>query len=533
MFLKLAVSSAAAAGLAAIFFSDKVQGILPSLFANKIDFLNTEDDLAGTQDIFSFRIPEKDCIQPGELPVHMGQASERLAITRRFPQLDYAPENRAKVQIINIYHNDFPSFTKEIGDTASVSGSLFPLKASPGHFIIPWVPLFPKFTPVYKLEKKLWNNASTGPMYIKDEGSSELALFGNKARKYEFAFPFCLQSGANEIITFGSLGSNHCLYTCLTAASTRLGARFGRREPRVFINLFAQGYHPSVLQKLRYEMALGARIRFLDNDLETAMHILANRVREHYSPNDNLAYFEPGGSNPLTTIAHLNAIFELDEQIQKGAVPLKEPPDYIFVPLGSGGTSMGLALGCFLLGWNTIIVATTSQDKSLLERTVVNGRPWQPFLVQNAVRLLEKAIELIRFFELTGPALDGVKAESVLAKHFLYDNATWKPAYGIASKKTKDLIAAMWTLNGVKLDSTFSGKSFTTLVDYANNGLLKGKSVLFWNTHQRFDFMANRKVRTVDLNLLPVDLVRYLSRVWHVKPDSAKGQDRKSDPVYK
>lgn len=518
------VSSAAAAGLGAVCFGDNINEILSNLFDNRIDFLNTEDDLAAGQEIFSFKIAEKDCIQPGDLPVHEGQASERLAITRCFPQLDYSPDNKAKVQIININHADFHRFTKKVGDTACMHNSLFELKTAPGQFVIPWAPLFPKFTPVYKLEKGLENLVPAKSVYIKDEGSGYFALFGNKARKYEFAFPFCLQSRAKKIVTFGSLGSNHCIYTCLTAACMHLGKRFGQEEPQVLVNLYPQQYNPSVINKLRYLLALGARIRFIDNDLEVANHILANLLRERYSPSDDLAYYEPGGSNPLTTIAHVNAIFELNEQIEQGAVPLKEPPDYIFTPLGSGGTSMGLALGCFLLGWDTIVVGTTSQDMSVWKRTVVNGRPWEPFLVQNATRLLAKTIELLRFFEISGSAWSRLVAEDVLAKHFLYDNVTWKPAYGIASKKTKAIMSAMRALTGVKLDATFSGKSFTTLVEYAKKGLLEGKSALFWNTHQRYDFMTPHKVRAVDLNLLPGNLKEYLLRVWNVTLDSGNIQ---------
>ncbi len=517
MFLKLLVSSAATAGLAAVCFRDNMDGLFSELFANHIDFLTTEEDLAARPGVFSPKIPDVDCIQPGELPVLAGQASQRLAITRCFPQLDYSRQNSAKVQIINIHHEDFPRCTKAMGDRASMHNALFPLNADPGRFIIPWVPLFPKSTPVYKLEKGLGNLASAGAIYIKDEGSGNLALFGNKARKYEFALPFCLQSRANKIVTFGSLGSNHGIYLSLAAACTHLGARFGREDPQVLVNLYPQRYNPSVLKKLRYLLALGARIRFLDSDLETAMHILANRLREHCSPSDNLAYYEPGGSNPLTTLAHVNAVFELYEQIEQGAVPLKEPPDYIFTPLGSGGTAMGLALGCFLLGWNTIVVGTTSQDKSIWKRAAVNGRPCRPFLVQNAARLLSKTIELLRLFDISGPAWRRLEAESVWANNFAYDNVTWKPAYGIASEKTKALMSAMRVLNGVELDSTFSGKSFATLVDYAQKGLLEGKSVLFWNTCQRYDFMANKKVQAVDLNLLPANLKEYLTNVWKVK----------------
>ena len=512
-------ATTAAAGLGGLVFKDALSDNVADLLKNRIDFLTSEGDLAAGRTGFSSRLPLQDRIQPGDLPAQEGNGDERLAITRCFPQLDYARANASRVQIINAYDAEFPRIMEQTGHAPEVHNSIFPLKSDPNRFVIPWVPLFPKMTPVVKLEHGWGGTAPAVNIYLKDEGSSRFALFGNKARKYEFAFPSCMQTRARKILTFGSLGSNHCAYTSLTAACTRLGERFGREEPEILVNLYPQRYHPSILKKLRYLLALGARIRFLGGDVQVGTQILANRFRETYSPCDDLAYYEPGGSNPLTTLSHINAIFELNDQIQQGAVPLREPPDYIFVPLGSGGTSVGLALGCHLLGWDTIVVGTTSQDKSIWERTIVNGRPGQPFLVQNALGLLKKTIELLRFFDISDAGWSRLTAEGVWSKNFSYDNMTWKPAYGIPSKKTTALISAMRELNGVELDGTFSGKSFTTLVDYAEKGILNGKSVLFWNTHQRYDFMVHEKVRTMDLNLLPENLTDYLSRVCNIHLD--------------
>jgi 1-aminocyclopropane-1-carboxylate deaminase/D-cysteine desulfhydrase-like pyridoxal-dependent ACC family enzyme len=529
-FLKLVGATTAAAGLGGLIFKDAISDNLADLFENRIDFLTSEGDLEAGKAGFSVRLSQQARILPGDLPARPGDGDERLTITRYFPQLKYDRANASRVQIINIYHEDFPRIIEQTANTPSIHNSIFSLKSDPNRFVIPWVPLFPKMTPVFKLEHGWGDSAPAENIYLKDEGSSRFALFGNKARKYEFAFPSCMQTRAKEILTFGSLGSNHCIYTSLTAACTRLGERFGREEPEILVNLYPQRFHPSILKKLRYLLALGARVRFLDGDIQVGTQILANRFREYFSPSDDLAYYEPGGSNPLTTLSHINAIFELNDQIQQGAVPLSGPPDYIFVPLGSGGTSVGLALGCHLLGWDTVVVGTTSQDKSIWERTLVNGRPGQPFLVRNAFGLLKRTIELLRFIDISDAAWSRLTAESVWSKNFLFDNMTWKPAYGIPSEKTKALISAMRELNGVELDGTFSGKSFTTLVDYAEEGMLKGKTVLFWNTHQRYDFMAHEKVRTMDLKLLPGNLTDYLSRVCNIHLDRGKLQgDRFAD----
>ncbi len=511
-FLKLSAASLIAAGTGAIMYKGRINDLLKNSFKDNIDFLTMENDLGAPENFYPLKVPEDKTIGPGDLPMYEGTASDRLPITRYFPQLDYGADNRSKVQIINVFHDDFKQVAEKTGNIAQVHNSLFPMINRKNKFIIPWVPLFKKHTPVCELNSRLMDSVTKASIYVKDEGSSRFALFGNKARKYEFAFPFYMQTKAKKIITFGSLASNHCLYTSLTASCSRLGACFNRQNPEVLINLYPQKFHRLIIKKLKYLLALGARVRFLDNDIDVALKIFSNRVREHYSPDDDLAYYEPGGSNPLTTLAHVNAVFELDEQIKTGTCPLKKPPDYIFVSLGSGGTCMGLVLGCFLLGWKTKVVGTTSQDKSMWKRALIFGNPVQPFLVQNAAKLLKKTMELFCSLGLPGTVCTRLDPETALENNFLYDNLTWEPAYGIPSEKTRAIIKRVHAENSLVLDQTFTGKSFTTMFNYAKKGLLNKKSVLFWNTHHRYDFIQNRKVKNTDLNLLPENLVNYLEK---------------------
>jgi ABC-type lipoprotein release transport system permease subunit len=52
-----------------------------------------------------------------------------------------------------------------------------------------------------------------------------------------------------------------------------------------------------------------------------------------------------GGTSPVGAIGYVEAAFELQEQIAAGALPA---PEWIFVPMGSGGTAVGLVLGAKL-----------------------------------------------------------------------------------------------------------------------------------------------------------------------------------------
>ena len=61
-------------------------------------------------------------------------------------------------------------------------------------------------------------------------------------------------------------------------------------------------------------------------------------------------YIPLGGSTALGTLGHVNAALELADQVEAGELPL---PGRVVVPLGSGGTAAGLALGFAMAGLDT------------------------------------------------------------------------------------------------------------------------------------------------------------------------------------
>ena len=67
----------------------------------------------------------------------------------------------------------------------------------------------------------------------------------------------------------------------------------------------------------------------------------------------------PAAASATGAIGYVNAACELADQVRAGAMP---EPDAIFVPLGSGGTVAGLALGCRLAGLRSRVVAVLVTD---------------------------------------------------------------------------------------------------------------------------------------------------------------------------
>ena len=409
------------------------------------------------------------------------RAETTLALTRRYPWLRYGEKPGNLVQIAN-------TCTLPGGPAGEhTSGKLGERLVEPGGAgrFLPWTPMFQRPTTVYLANSALAAVAKTSRLYVKDEGSDLSPLYGNKIRKYEFLLPNLAISGVKQLYTHGAFGSNHC-------AHLALAARYGAFRPGgdgtplpVELLLYPQPVTENVISKLRLLVASGARLQFLNGDASVGLSILTAQLKSRTFDGQGEAYVPPGGSSPLTVLGHVEALMELAEQVESGDCPLSAPPDYLFVPLGSGATAMGLVLGCYLLGWPTKVVGTCSQDKSRAARFAVNGDLDTPFLVANAHALLDKALVWLNRMGLPAGKGTALSGQEILRRWFAYDNVTWRPEYGRVTPEIQREATAAGSA-GLVLDNTFSAKAFHTLRVYAEHGLLKDKSALFWTTYQRF-----------------------------------------------
>jgi len=404
------------------------------------------------------------------------------ALTRRYPWLSYGERSGAHlVQIANSF--GLPVGTAG-GPTTGILGERVVDLGGAGRFL-PWTPMFRRATPVYEADPAVKAIVKVPRLFIKDEGSEVAPLYGNKIRKYEFMLPNLAFSRVRKVSSHGAFGSNHCAYLALAA-------RFGAYQPGgapagmdLELSLYPQELSANVITKLRLLVASGASLRFLDGDVPVGLSIFKAQLKARTGDDSSEAYFPPGGSTPLTVLGHVEAAMELAEQIESGSCPLTAPPDFIFVPLGSGATAMGLVLGCHLLGWPTKVVGTCSQDKNRVVRWAANGDLDAPFLVANAAALLERSLGWLNRMGLPAGKQRTPSSQQLLSQGFAYDNVTWRPEYGVVTPQIRSEAAAA-AAAGLVVDHTFTAKSFHTLKLYAENGLLHNKSALFWNTYQRY-----------------------------------------------
>jgi D-cysteine desulfhydrase len=188
-------------------------------------------------------------------------------------------------------------------------------------------------------------------LWLKRDDLDADELGGNKVRALEF-----LLGGVgpgDTVVTLGGEGSTHVLATAWHAGC--LGARtVALRWPHEMnpVALRVRDRAAALCERvITTRTAPGAFVRAL------ALR-LARRVR----------YVPMGGSSPLGTLGHVNAGMELAEQIGTGLLPR---PARIVVPLGTGGTAAGIALGLAIAGVDATVVGARVGPRGFVSRAAV------------------------------------------------------------------------------------------------------------------------------------------------------------------
>lgn len=455
--------------------------------------------------------PEEASVRPENLfgavllPQFRGDAAAVPAMAERFPWTQHGERTPHPLQIANAFD---PSLALDSSATEGFLGER-QFRVGGGKAVLPWAPMFARPSSLIAANRELRSLTGVERLFIKDEGSDNIAIYGNKVRKYEFLLPNLYYGGVRKIYSHGAYGSNHCSHLALAARFSEFHAAPRTDTMDVVLNLYPQAITENVLIKLRLLAASGASMRFLEGDAAVGLSIKLLRQLNRTTERSAEGFIDPGGSSPLSVLGHVEAVMELARQIESGSCEMDGPPDYVFLPLGTGGTTMGLAVGFYLLGWPTRIVSTCSQDKSMLAKLVVNGDIAEPFDIAHAKHLLAESMPWIRKLGLVG---DNVTPADILKGRFLWDNDTWRPGYGrMSTSVAKGAQMAMQA--GLHLDGTFSSKSFHTLTMYAQNRILAGQRVLFWNTYQRFPFETLLTENDAWMKNLPEDIQSRLVQV--------------------
>ena len=292
-------------------------------------------------------------------------------------------------------------------------------------------------------------------LWIKRDDESGALYGGNKPRKLEFVLGDALRRGRRTLLTFGGIGTHHGLATALCARNVGL---------RTILLLLPQPVTDHVRRSLLLDYAAGAEMHYAPTVPLLTLQALRLWVREFLR--GNWPYVVPvGGSSALGTLGHVNAAIELQEQIRAGELP---EPEWIFAPLGTGGTVAGLVLGAKLAGLRARIVAVQVTD--ILPRS-----PAQ--LAKQA----ESSLTLLRRY------LPDVHAPLVTAADFRILSGYLGPAYGAPNDAGCRARALVSQSEGIELDTTYTAKCMAAMIDAVRMPEYRRGPVLFWNTYSSID----------------------------------------------
>jgi D-cysteine desulfhydrase len=271
---------------------------------------------------------------------------------------------------------------------------------------------------------------------------------GNKVRKLEWLIPDARRRGRRSILTFGGLGTNWGLATAL----------YGREHGlEVALALVDQPIDEHVeAQMVRLE-ASGARIHRTHTKARTVAMLpwlLARNARGGRPP-----YLLPaGGSSPVGVLGYVEAALEIAAQVEDGALP---EPAHAVVPVGTGGTAAGLALGFQLAGMRTRVVGIVVNDQLRLDPPAIAR------LARRTARLLERRGARLGELRLDPEMLDLTRDQI-------------GPGYGHRTEAASRA-AALAAEDGLDLDPVYTAKAMAGLLSLREEGHLNDP-VLFIHT---------------------------------------------------
>jgi D-cysteine desulfhydrase family pyridoxal phosphate-dependent enzyme len=261
---------------------------------------------------------------------------------------------------------------------------------------------------------------------VKRDDLGGVGLGGSKLRKLEFTLAAALAAGADTVITFGGVQTNHGRLTA--AACARLGLRcelvLTRSVPR---SGFAYDRSGNVV----LDRLFGARLHLCDTDDEA--QYTAGALASASS-----VTLPSGGSSGLGVLGYVAAAQELREQLGDQKV------DRIVCAVGSGGTVAGLALG----GETPV--------------TAVSVSPGSQEKIERVAGLAAKEVGVDE------PKLD----------HVTVDESAIGEGYGVPTDEVWAALRLFARTEGIVLDPVYTGKAAAALVA----GVRPDETVVFMHT---------------------------------------------------
>lgn len=285
-------------------------------------------------------------------------------------------------------------------------------------------------------------------LYVKRDDCTGLASGGNKTRKLEFLMGEALAQGAQAVITFGAVQSNHARQTAAAAA------KLGLLCDLILVDMVERddgSYARS--GNVLLDQLLGARIHLVKSAGAAAK--LSQVMGEHERAGRRAYVVPMGGSNGVGSLGYVEAFAE----VQKQAASLDLRVDAIVHASSSAGTQAGLVVGAVLAGSATRVMGVNVYKSSGSDIAAsVHAVALETMkLVSGDLNAVSERVHVI----------DG------------YQGA----AYGQPTEAMKEAILMTAQTEGLLLDPVYSGKAMAALIGHVRRGkFTREQTVVFLHT---------------------------------------------------
>lgn len=285
-------------------------------------------------------------------------------------------------------------------------------------------------------------SAALGPrILVKRDDVNGLGVGGNKLRKAEFLLAKAVGEGADTVITFGGVQTNHGRQ--IAAACARLGLRCELVLTKS-VPMSGEAYERN--GNIALDQLYGAHVHVCETPEETG-EVYDRIVARHSAA----ATIPVGGSNATGVLGYVAAADELYGQLAGTKI------DRIVVPVGSAGTAAGLALGIDLLGWPVLL------DAQCISHTAAES-------TADIRRLVGEAGQLLG---VQPGDLPGLRVS----------DGQVGPGYGVATDEMWQALRLFARTEGITLDPVYSGKAAAGLVAAVRSGAIgPDETVVFMHT---------------------------------------------------
>ena len=291
---------------------------------------------------------------------------------------------------------------------------------------LPTVPLGHWPTPLEPLPR-LTAELGGPQIWIKRDDCSGLATGGNKTRKLEYLFADAQQHGADTIVSYGAVQSNHARQTA--AACAKLGIEchllLSRRVDRSDQNYMRNG-------NMLFNHLLNAHIHTFElDDFEEGRLNILNTLEQQ---GKTVYQIPAGGSNAIGALGYSRCINELMWQ-----APFT--PTQIVHASASAGTQAGLVFG------------NAAQDYGV---DILGINVFHP----DPDTLRQRTAGLLRSMQDRFSAVQSVEKLPIHINHAYFGDA-----YGQPTRASLDAIKMFASLEGILLDPVYSSKAAAGLID--------------------------------------------------------------------